>query len=120
MGELYAPHIPTGTEALRRQPDRIIFIDVPREKDVLRVAEEALKCSGIAAVICETRLLSFMESRRRQLAFEQSHVTGFIVRKDVRHMTTTACTTSWTVKPLRSKLRHGMPGEGIRAGRWNC
>lgn len=101
--------------ALKRfgvNPDRIIFIDVTREKDVLWVTEEALKCSGIAAVICETRLLSFMDSRRLQLAIEQSHVTGFIVRKDVKHMTTTACTARWTVKPLRSMLRPGMPGVG--------
>jgi protein ImuA len=101
--------------ALKRfgvDPDRIIFIDVSREKDVLWVTEEALKCRGIAAVICETRLLSFMESRRLQLAIEQSQVTGFILRKDVKALNTTACTARWTVKPLRSKLRPGMPGVG--------
>lgn len=101
--------------ALKRfgvDPDRIIFIDVQREKDVLWATEEALKCNGIAAVICETRLLSFMESRRLQLAIEQSRVTGFIVRKDVKQMTTSACAARWTVKPLRSKLRPGMPGVG--------
>lgn len=101
--------------ALKRfgvDPDRIIFIDVAREKDVLWVTEEALKCQGIAAVICETRLLSFMESRRLQLAIEQSQVTGFILRKDVKVFNTTACTARWTVKPLRSKLRLGMPGVG--------
>jgi protein ImuA len=93
-------------------PDRIIFIDVNREKDVLWATEEALKCSGVAAVICETRLLTFMESRRLQLAIEQSQVTGFILRKDTKNITTTACTARWTVKPLRSKLRPGMPGVG--------
>lgn len=101
--------------ALKRfgvDPDRIIFIDVTREKDVLWVTEEALKCQGIAAVICETRLLTFMESRRLQLAIEQSQVTGFILRKDVKVFNTTACTARWTVKPLRSKLRLGMPGVG--------
>lgn len=101
--------------ALKRfgvDPDRIIFIDVTRERDVLWVTEESLKCSGIAAVICETRLLSFMESRRLQLAIEQSQVTGFVLRKDVKQLTTTACTARWTVKPLRSKLRPGMPGVG--------
>ncbi|SDE62843.1 protein ImuA [Mucilaginibacter pineti] len=102
--------------ALKRfgiNPDRIIFVDVVREKDVLWVTEEALKCNGIAAVICETRLLSFMESRRLQLAIEQSQVTGFILRKDVKVLNTTACTARWTVKPLRSKLRPGMPGVGF-------
>lgn len=101
--------------ALKRfgvDPDRIIFIDVVREKDVLWVTEEALKCQGIAAVICETRLLSLLESRRLQLAIEQSQVTGFILRKDVRQLNNTACTARWTVKPLRSKLRSGMPGVG--------
>ncbi|MEZ2334762.1 ImuA family protein [Mucilaginibacter sp. RCC_168] len=101
--------------ALKRfgvNPDRIIFVDVVREKDVLWATEEALKCSGIAAVICETRLLSFMESRRLQLAIEQSEVTGFILRKDVKRENTTACCARWTVKPLRSKLRPGMPGVG--------
>jgi len=93
-------------------PDRIIFIDVSREKDVLWVTEEALKCHGIAAVICETRLLSFMESRRLQLAIEQSQVTGFVLRKDTKQANTTACTARWTVKPLRSKLRPGIPGVG--------
>jgi protein ImuA len=101
--------------ALKRfgvNPDRIIFIDVQREKDVLWVTEEALKCSGIAAVICETRQLSFMDSRRLQLATEQSHVTGFILRKDAKQVNTTACAARWTVKPVRSKLRPGMPGVG--------
>src|ERR1700743_3141463 len=101
--------------ALKRfgvSPDRIIFVDVTREKDVLWVTEEALKCGGIAAVICETRLLNFMDSRRLQLAIEQSQVTGFILRKDTKQANTTACTARWTVKPLRSKLRPGIPGVG--------
>jgi protein ImuA len=93
-------------------PDRIIFIDVTREKDVLWVTEEALKCGGLAAVICETRLLNFMDSRRLQLAIEQSQVTGFVLRKDTKQANTTACTARWTVKPLRSKLRPGIPGVG--------
>lgn len=103
---------PPGLKRFGVNPDRIIFIDVSREKDVLWVTEEALKCSGVAAVICETRLLTFMESRRLQLAIEQSQVTGFILRKDTKIANTTACTARWTVKPVRSKLRPGMPGVG--------
>lgn len=93
-------------------PDQVIFVDVPVQKDVLWVTEEALKCEGVAAVICETRDLSFMESRRLQLSVEQSRVTGFVLRKDVRKINTTACITRWQVKPVRSKLRSGMPGVG--------
>jgi protein ImuA len=93
-------------------PDRVIFIDVPLQKDVLWVTEEALKCEGVATVICETRDLSFTESQRLQLAVEKSHVTGFILRKDVRKANTTACVTRWQIRPVRSQLRSGMPGVG--------
>jgi protein ImuA len=101
--------------ALKRfgvNPDRVVFIDVQREKDVLWVTEEALKCKGIAAVICETSHLDFQESRRLQLAIEQSHVTGFILRKDVKNMQNTVCLARWSVRPLRTQLRPGLPGVG--------
>lgn len=93
-------------------PDRVIFVDVPLQKDVLWVTEEALKCEGVATVICETKNLSFTESQRLQLAVEKSQVTGFVLRKDVSKLTTTACVTRWQVKPVRSQLRAGMPGVG--------
>ena len=93
-------------------PDRVIFIDVPLQQDVLWVTEEALKCEGVATVICETKDLSFPESQRLQLAVEKSHVTGFVLRKDVKKINTTACVTRWQVRPVRSQLRTGMPGVG--------
>ena len=93
-------------------PDRVVFVDVPLQKDVLWVAEEALKCDGVAAVVCEAHQLTFMESRRLQLAVEESHVTGFILRKDVRSITTNACVARWRVTPRISRLRPGMPGVG--------
>jgi protein ImuA len=101
--------------ALKRfgiSPDRIVFIDVQREKDVLWVTEEALKCKGIAAVICETRQLDFRQSRRLQLAIEQSQVTGFILRKDAKNIPNSVCLARWTVMPLKTKLRPGLPGVG--------
>lgn len=93
-------------------PDRVIFVDVPMQKDVLWVTEEALKCEGVATVICETKNLSFTESQRLQLAVEKSHVTGFVLRKDVKTINTTACVTRWQIRPVRSQLRTGMPGVG--------
>lgn len=102
--------------ALKRfglNPDRVIFVDVPLQKDVLWVMEEALKCQGVAAVVCETHDLSFMESRRLQLAVEQSHVTGFVLRKDVKKEHVTACVSRWRVRPVRSQLRTGVPGVGL-------
>ncbi|HZY38215.1 MAG TPA: Error-prone repair protein ImuA [Mucilaginibacter sp.] len=101
--------------ALKRfgvNPDRFVFIDVQREKDVLWVTEEALKCKGIAAVICETRHLDFQESLRLQLAVEQSQVTGFILRKDAKAIPNTVCLTRWAIRPLKTQLRPGLPGVG--------
>src|SRR4051812_47239547 len=65
-------------------PGKIIFIDLNKEKDCILAMEEALKCEGIAAVMCETRDLTFTASRRFQLAVEQSRVTGFVLRQDPR------------------------------------
>ena len=93
-------------------PDRVIFVDVPLQKDLLWVTEEALKCEGVATVICETKDLSFTESQRLQLAVEKSHVTGFVLRKDLKKVNITACVTRWQVRPVRSQLRSGMPGVG--------
>ncbi|TSD66344.1 Error-prone repair protein ImuA [Inquilinus sp. KBS0705] len=93
-------------------PDRVIFVDVPLQKDVLWVTEEALKCEGVATVICETKELSFTASQRLQLAVEKSHTTGFILRKDVKKANTTACVARWQIRPVRSQLRPGMPGVG--------
>ncbi|RKR84636.1 protein ImuA [Mucilaginibacter gracilis] len=93
-------------------PDRVIFVDVPLQKDVLWVTEEALKCEGVATVICETKDLSFTESQRLQLAVEKSHVTGFVLRKDIKKVNTTACVTRWQIRPVHSQLRTGMPGVG--------
>jgi len=93
-------------------PDKVIFVDVPLQKDVLWVTEEALKCEGVATVICETKDLSFTESQRLQLAVEKSHVTGFVLRKGVKKINTTACVTRWQIRPVRSQLRPGMPGVG--------
>jgi protein ImuA len=93
-------------------PDSVIFVDVPMQKDVLWVTEEALKCEGVATVICETKELSFPESQRLQLAVEKSQVTGFVLRKDVKKINTTACVARWQIRPVPSQLRTGMPGVG--------
>jgi len=108
---------PPALKAFGLEPDRIIFIDLKREKDVLWAMEEALKCPGLAAVIAEVREVSFTESRRLQLAAEQSRVTGFILRSDARKLSATACVARWNITPLPSELERGMPGVGFP--RWN-
>jgi protein ImuA len=98
-------------------PDRIIFIDLRKEKEVLWAMEEALKCKGLSAVIGEIQELNFTASRRLQLAVEQSLVTGFILRRNPKTINTTACLTRWQITAAQSGLAGDMPGLGFP--RWN-
>jgi protein ImuA len=104
---------PPALKLFGLDPDRVVFVDVPLMRDVLWVAEEALKCEGVAAVICETNQMSFMESRRLQLAVETSHVTGFILRKEAKKLNATACVSRFKITHAPSELRRGMPGVGF-------
>lgn len=98
-------------------PDKIIFIELKKEKEMLWAMEEALKCEGLAAVIGEIKELSFTDSRRLQLAVEQSQVTGFVLRNNPRSANTTACITRWHITSIASELADQMPGVGFP--RWN-
>ena len=106
---LYAPgFVPFGI-----QPDRIIFIHPQKPKDRLWAMEEALRCEGLSAVVCETEDLAFTESRRFQLAVEQSRVTGFVVRRDARKLSTTACIARWKISSIATETEDDLPGIGF-------
>jgi len=113
VGKAFAP----GLKTFGIEPDRVIFVDVRREKDALWIMEEALKVEGVAVVVGEIPELSFTASRRLQLAVEQSHVTGFLLRNNPRKLNTTACIARWKIAPLASTLITGMPGVGFPC--WN-
>ena len=108
---------PPALQSFGIEPDKIIFIDLQKEKEILWTMEEALKCDGLAAVVGEIQELSFMVSRRLQLAVEQSRVTGFIIRRGSRHLNTTACVSRWKVSSIPSALTDDMPGVGFPG--WN-
>ncbi len=95
------------------EPDQVIFIDVRSNREALWVIEEGLKCETLAAVVGEVRDLSFTESRRLQLAVEQSHVTGFIHRNVTGAVAHIACVSRWRIMPLASISEAGMPGVGF-------
>ncbi|HVW13162.1 MAG TPA: hypothetical protein VHB54_05050 [Mucilaginibacter sp.] len=103
---------PPALMTFNTEPDRMIFIDLQKEKDVLWVTEEALKCEGLAAVVAELSNVSFAESRRLQLAVENSRVTGFILRNDPRKAGTSTCMARWQISPLPSETNDGLPGVG--------
>jgi protein ImuA len=97
-------------------PEKVVFVDLAREKDVLWATEEALKCDGLTAVVSELKEVSFAQSRRLQLAVEQSHVTGILFRHTPEHLTTTACVSRWQISHLPGPKRDIM---GLTFPRWN-
>jgi protein ImuA len=108
---------PPALKSFGIDPEKIIFIDLQKEKDILWTMEEALKCGGLATVVGEMQEISFTASRRLQLAVEQSQVTGFILRSNNRNCNTSAFITRWKITSLPSLLADDMPGVGFP--RWN-
>jgi protein ImuA len=108
---------PAALKAYDIEPDHILFIDLQKEKDILWAMEEALKCDGLTTVIAEIKEISFTESRRLQLAVEQSGVTGFILRHHPRNLNTIACVSRWRITSIASGSDDNMPGVGFP--RWN-
>ncbi|PWK66340.1 protein ImuA [Mucilaginibacter oryzae] len=102
---------PPALKTFGVEPHRVIFVNVLHEKDVLWAMEEALKCTGLAAVIAEVRSMDFKQSRRLQLAVEQSRVTGFILL-DAGQLGNTACTARWRITSLPSEPIDDLPGLG--------
>jgi protein ImuA len=108
---------PMGLTNFGIEPDRVVFVELSRPKDMLWVMEEALKCEGLAAVVGEIPEIGFTASRRLQLAVEQSRVTGFLLRHQPRSLGVNACVARWRVSSLASELAAGLPGVGFP--RWN-
>lgn len=104
---------PGALAAFGLEPDRIIFMDVGSEKEVLWIMEEALRCEGLAAVVAEVDGLSLVHSRRLQLAVEKSGIPGLVIRKDLKRMASTVSTARWRIMPVPSVDESGMPGVGF-------
>lgn len=108
---------PPGLKNFGMEPHKIIFITIRKEKEQLWAMEEALKCNSVAAVVGQVKNIDFTASRRFQLSVEQSNVTGFIVRHQLRTVNTIAAVARWKITPLHSILEDDMPGVGYPA--WN-
>lgn len=94
-------------------PENVIFLDLEKELDLLWATEEALKCEGLSAIVCETPNLSFTASRRFQLAVEQSGITGFILRQNAKSLSTTTSIARWKISSLNSQPKLNVPGIGF-------
>jgi len=103
---------PAGLRIFGIDPDRIIFIDLVHERDVLWTVEEALKCEALTVVVGELKEISFMQSRRLQLAVEESGVTGLMHCYQPDKIGNTTSVVRWKISPLASVLEAGLPGVG--------
>ncbi len=108
---------PSALKGFGIEPDQVIFVDLKKERDVLYAMDEALKCEKLISVVGEIKEISFKESRRFQLAVEQSRVTGFIIRNQSRMINPIACIARWRVSSITSEPEDSMPGVGFP--RWN-
>lgn len=108
---------PVSLSHFNVKPERIFFVDVNTEKELLWIVEEALKCKGLCAVVAEVDNLDLSASRRLQLACEKSGVTGLFVRKNPQKKTSTIATARWLISPAPSDNEDDLPGIGFP--RWN-
>ena len=104
---------PPALSSFGINPEKIIFIRLRNQQQILWTIEEALKCEGLTAVVGEINNLDLTQSRRLQLATEQSSVTGFLLRAQQRTLNTTACVCRWQIHPLPSETEDGLPGVGF-------
>jgi protein ImuA len=115
--DLFAP----GLLRAGLHPDRVIYAEAEREREILPLIEEGLREKGLAAVVGEVTRMSLIASRRLQLAAEATGVTALIIRrwwtlaeKDLVHLPT-AAVTRWRIAPTPSEL---MPVPGLGRERW--
>lgn len=103
---------PPALKAFGIAPERVLFMDVQSQRDVLWATEETLKCEKLAAVVSELKDLNFIQSRKLQLAVESSRVTGFILRHQPKVQETTASVARWRISPLPAVPEGNLPGIG--------
>ena len=98
-------------------PERVIFIDVKKERDLLWMIEEGLRCQALSAVVGQIQEIGLTASRRLQLAAEQSNVTGLLHRVSPRSMNPVAAVCRWQISPVPTDEHDGLPGVGHAS--WN-
>lgn len=107
---------PPAFSSFNLEPDRILFINAKKEKDICWAMEACLQTDGLAAVVCELPDLNFTISRRLQLAVEKSGVTGFVLRSS-KNLHPTACVSRWQITPMTSHCLDRLPGVGVPSWR---
>ncbi len=115
--DLFAPAIAQAGLAA----DRVIYVEAGDDKTVLACFEEGLRHGGLGGVVAEIGKLTMTNSRRLQLAAENSGVIGIAIRRWRRQADAadfgqpTAAATRWRVSVLPSVP---LPVPGVGRARW--
>lgn len=109
--DLFAPSL----EQVGLDMTRVIFVEAGDEKKVLARMEEGLRQGGVTAVVGEISKLTMNESRRLQLAAEQSGAMGVVLRRQWKSGEAGAAS-----EPTVSRTRWSVSAEQQRRGemRW--
>ena len=75
--DLFAPAL----ARIGLHPDRVIYCETWKDRDVLPALEEGLRCKGLAGVVGEVSKLSLTASRRLQLCAGETGVTALLIRR---------------------------------------
>lgn len=102
---LYPPALAAMGMDLRRL---IVLYPADREQEVAALAD-CLRCHGVCAAVGFPGAMSAVEARRLQLAAEQGHSAGILLRRCGRESRNYAAATRWLVRPV--------PGERL-VQRW--
>jgi protein ImuA len=76
-------------------PARLILVRARRDSDTLWAMEQGLRCGQVAAVVGELGDISLTDSRRLQLAAEESGVTALSLRPKTDKPPPSAAATRW-------------------------
>jgi protein ImuA len=115
--DLFAPAL----ARIGLHPDRVIYCETWKDRDILPAMEEGLRCKGLAGVVGEVAKLSLNASRRLQLSAGETGVTAFVIRRwrnqeeRNRNSEPNAAATRWRVSPHPSLEQRF---KGLERQRW--
>lgn len=92
-------------------PARLLMVTVRRDEDLFWAMEEGLRCSGIAAVLGETRAADPIAGRRLSLAAEKSGVAALLLRAQPVPAQV-ICTTRWRIASAPTRSTPGLGDVG--------
>jgi protein ImuA len=98
-------------------PDRVIYCETWKDSEVLPAMEDGLRYRGLAGVVGELTRLPLAQSRRLQLAAEDSGVVALVLRRSgAERDEPNAAVSRWRVTPALSPEDDSL---GMGRARWN-